>query len=89
MKPADLASSEHSWCLAEAGANYLVYSADGKPITLDLRSAKGEFTVRWIDPASGQDDCSGKPVTGGQTVTLQPPGPGPVAVWLTQTAKAR
>ncbi|MCJ7543058.1 MAG: DUF6298 domain-containing protein [Phycisphaerae bacterium] len=99
MTPAELVSGDqqsptlHSlgdgaWCLAEAGANYLVYSSDGKPITLDLGTAKGEFAVRWIDPASGKMTAAG-PVTGGQTVSLQPPSPGPCAVWLARADKAR
>lgn len=99
MKPAELVAADrqsptlHSlgdgaWCLAETGANYLVYSADAKPISLDLSAAKGELSVRWINPETGQM-TEGPAVTGGQPVILQPPGSGPVAVWLTKVETAR
>jgi hypothetical protein len=88
MRPAELVSGDGQWCLAEAGANYLVYATDGKPIVLDLSAAKGEFTVRWIDPSSGQM-TEGPLAAGGGKLTLTPPGPAPVAVWLTKAEKAR
>jgi hypothetical protein len=82
MQPAEgVVDANRQWCLAERGTSYLVYSADKKPITLNLTAAKGEFAVRWIDPDKGKmTDASA--VSGGQTVTLQPPGDGPWAVWL-------
>ena len=83
MAPADLVSSDRQWGLAEPGADYLVYSADAKPVTLDLSAAKGEFSVRWIDPDTGKMTAATS-VTGGKAVTLQPPGSGPAAVWLTK-----
>ncbi len=82
MQPADLVvDADRQWCLAEIGANYLVYSAQEKPITLDLTAAKGDFAVCWIDPASGKM-TDAPTVAGGKTVTLQPPGGGPWAAWL-------
>jgi hypothetical protein len=85
MTPADLVTGDRQWCLAEAGANYLVYSADAQAIALDLSAAKGEFAVQWIEPQTGRMTAAAS-VTGGQKVTLQPPRAGPVAVWLTQSA---
>ena len=39
--------------LADKGHEYLIYSASGGTIRVDLTGINGEFQVNWVDPASG------------------------------------
>ncbi len=41
------------FCLAKAGALYLVYLTQGGQATLDLKDQSGKFEVRWFNPRSG------------------------------------
>jgi len=53
MVPAsDLVST--GYCLANPGAEYLVYLPDGGTATVDLGAAEGELTVEWFDPSRNQ-----------------------------------
>jgi len=84
MQPADLMGDPNTqWCLVEADKNYLVYSASGGPITIDLSGAAGEFAAAWIDTDSGQITKGGS-VRGGGKATLTPPNANLRAVWLTR-----
>jgi hypothetical protein len=74
------ALTSHQFALAEPGKNYLVYSADGGAIALDLPA--GEYAAHWIDTKSGKPAADATPVRGGQVVTLKPPGTGPAVVWV-------
>ena len=58
----DLASSEY--CLANPGKEYLVYSAAGGTITVDLTATSGRFAVEWFDPSTAKT-ITGFPVSGG------------------------
>jgi len=40
-----------TWCLAEPGAQYLVYTMSGSSFTLNL--AAGSYSTRWIDTKTG------------------------------------
>jgi len=89
MRPADLiVDAAGQWCLAEAGANYLVFSTEAKPIKLDLSAAKDTFVIRWIDVDTGKFTV-GQNVSGGQVVTLRPPAKQWRAAWLIRTETAR
>lgn len=39
-----------SYCLANPGREYLIYSPDGGTITVDLSAAANEFAVEWFNP---------------------------------------
>jgi hypothetical protein len=53
MTPHDeLASTKY--CLADPGAEYLVYVPRGNKVTVDLTKAKRKLTVSWIDCTSGE-----------------------------------
>ena len=65
---------------AAAGEKYLVYSADGGAVALDLSA--GEFAATWIDAKSGTPAADATPVRGGAVVTLKPAGSGPAVLWL-------
>ena len=60
------------YCLAKTGEVYVVYLPSGGTTTLDLTSAKGQFTVSWFNPRSGGSLVSGSVnhVQGGTTVAL-------------------
>jgi hypothetical protein len=65
MSPAG-SSSTTGICLAGEGGEYVVYAPKGGAFALDLTAAgKGELTVEWYDPRSGEL-TDGKPVVGGQ-----------------------
>jgi len=55
----DLASTKY--CLANPGAEYLVYLPDGGDVAVDLSGASGRLDVEWLDPSTG------KRVSGGTT----------------------
>jgi len=46
--------SKESYCLAEPGAQYIVYAPNGGEVKLDLSDAQGEYNVRWLDPRTGE-----------------------------------
>jgi len=47
----DLASSKY--CLANPGAEYVVYLPAGGEVTVDLSAAKGMLQVEWVHPVEG------------------------------------
>ncbi len=64
MKNADalvgnIKNDNSKYCLAKTDEVYLVYLPSGGTTTLDLTSAKGQFTVSWFNPRTG-----GSPATG-------------------------
>ena len=76
MVPADGLLSDHDargvWCLAEPGAQYLVFSIEGNPFTLELQS--GDYhNNRWIDTRTGEHH-EGPPIaTDGSALEFTPP----------------
>jgi len=48
----DLASTQY--CLANPGAEYLVYLPDRAPVTVDLSQASGPLATEWLDPQTGK-----------------------------------
>jgi hypothetical protein len=68
---------ERQWGVAEPGRGYLVYSADGSPVALDL-PAGVRFAARWIDPRTGAT----RPAAG--EAVFRPERPGPAVLWVTR-----
>ena len=63
----ELAST--GYCLADPGREYLAFTPNGSPITLDLGAASGRLSIEWLDIRTGQR--SGKEETeGGGAVTI-------------------
>lgn len=63
MTPRDsLASS--GYCLAEPGAEYLVYLPEGGSVTVDLSACAGAMKVEWFDPAAGAASDGGTTASG-------------------------
>ena len=82
MEPADdLVISHNAYCLAEAGAHYVVYLYDGGSVNLDLTAASGNLTVIWYDPRAGTQ-TSGNSVAGGAVRSFTAPGSGDWALFV-------
>jgi hypothetical protein len=63
MNPrSDLASSQY--CLANPGFEYLVYLPEDQRVFVNLGAARGQLTVEWFNPRTGQT-IQAEPVTGG------------------------
>ena len=56
------------FCFAKANDTYLVYLPEGGTSALDLRDAKGSYTVHWFNPRDGGSLQSGSvtSVSGGK-----------------------
>jgi hypothetical protein len=81
MVPANKLSAT-TYCLAEAGKEYLVFQSGNKgEFTVDLRDAPGEFAVEWFD-VNASRAIAAKPVGGGAVRTFTTPFPGPAALYL-------
>jgi Family of unknown function (DUF6298)/Putative collagen-binding domain of a collagenase len=86
MKPLESSTlTKDQWALAEPGRHYLVYSAAGAAIRLDLSAIKRTFVAQWIQPKSGELR-RGEMVAGGGAITLRPASNGPAILWLTEQA---
>ena len=61
-------------CLANAGAEYVVYAPQGKAFTVNLTDAKNTtFIVRWYDPRTGQFRDAGQVAGGNAAQPFTPP----------------
>ena len=74
----DLVTGEETFCFVEAGEVYAVFLPFGRPATLDLSDAEGEFTVEWYDPREGGAliDKGERVMASDGEVQLVPPGEG-------------
>lgn len=61
-----------SWATATPGKAYLVYTMTGAPVDLDLSKESGDFSVSWIDAATGQLNSAADSIAAGKVVTLTP-----------------
>jgi hypothetical protein len=76
--------TDRQWTLAEPGRDYLVYSAVGAAVRLDLSEHAGPFTARRVNLRTGRCEAGGEPLSGGRVVELEPPARGAWAVWVTR-----
>jgi len=77
--------ADTSWCMADPGKTYVVYSMAGDAVQLDLSEDRGAYSVAWRDSASGALVRTDLRVTGGAIATLTPPAPGRAWVaWLSR-----
>ena len=75
----DLASTEY--CLANPGAEYLVYLPEGGSASVDLSAASGGLSVVWFNPATGEDIEADK-VAGGNKRELTAPFAGHAVLYI-------
>nr|WP_262905276.1 DUF6298 domain-containing protein [Hymenobacter nitidus] len=70
------------WALSNGKTGLLVYRDGSAPVQLDLSALKGTFTVRRINPKTGQLSGGKETVKGGQPVTLSAEPAGAEVLWL-------
>ncbi len=68
------AHDNSAYCLAQAGALYLVYLPKGGARPLDLAAAGGEFSLAWFNPRDGGASRPAGKIRGGAIVALTAPG---------------
>lgn len=71
MKPRNALAST-KYCLANPGAEYLVYLPSGGTVTVDLSAAKGAVSVEWFDPSNDTTETAGKTAGGGKREFTSP-----------------
>ncbi len=62
----------NGYCLADPGDEYVVYSRDGGPVTIDLSALNKPVDMQWFNPKTGEYSAKAKVIGGGQR-TLTPP----------------
>ena len=67
-----VAGSMETYCLAEPSSQYMVYVPNGGSVKLDLSEARGEYSVKWLNPRTG-DWLDHPNAQSGATYTLEPP----------------
>ena len=90
MRMTPFASSgltESQWCIAEPGRNYLIYSARGDSIRLELKASNQRYSGYWIQQKTGGLKRHAEIIDGGREIVLQPPGSGQAVLWLTAEPK--
>ena len=76
-----------TFCLAEKGAQYVVYSDAGEPFSLDIGNGevkRNRFSLSWFDPASGKKIDGGvvEQLKHRSSVKLHPPSVGANTHWV-------
>jgi hypothetical protein len=78
----ELASTGHALVnISGPDAEYLVYAPSGGVFSVDLSANGRQFTVEWLNPATGVKTAAGA-VLGGATRTFTPPFPGDAVLYL-------
>jgi hypothetical protein len=75
-----------TYCLANAGKEYLVYLPSGGSVTVDLSAAQGELAVEWFDPVKDAAVGAGS-IEGGSKRKLESPFSGDTVLYLVITNK--
>lgn len=78
----DLASS--GYALVQLDKTYFVYKPEGGEITINLTDSKeSRFNLEWFDVSAGKT-IFGKPINGGELITLNPPFSGHAVLFLSK-----
>lgn len=84
MRPLGMpGDSDGQYALVEPGRSYLVYVQSDGTIRLELDGTKGTFSVRWIDPGSGDISSVSNMIAAAGDVELRPKFT-PCILWLTK-----
>lgn len=76
------------YCLANPGAEYLVYLPRGGSVTLNLRGGPGPYELEWFFPQLGRGMPGSTPLPGGDYVATVAPFTGDAVLYL-RSATAR
>ena len=71
-----------TYCLANAGKQYLVYLPNGGKVTVDLSAAKDDLAVEWFDPVKNKA-VAASAIRGGARRELTAPFTGATVLYLT------
>lgn len=82
----DLASS--TYCLADAGKQYVVYLPSGGNVSVDLSAVIGELAVEWVNPSTGKVQRS-KAVHGGARRDFKAPFDGDAVLYIHENLEDR
>ena len=86
MPHGDLASTDH--CLADPGAEYLVYAPSGGTFTVNLSAARSTLRAEWFNPDNGKSLPAGM-VQGGQSAqSFTAPFKGDAILYLSGSTNA-
>jgi hypothetical protein len=80
----DLCST--AFCLADPGADYLIYLPRGGRVTVDLSAVSGPAAVEWFRPATC-DTTPAPDATGGAKQEFEAPFDGPAVLYVTAISK--
>ncbi|MEM8945832.1 MAG: DUF5060 domain-containing protein [Planctomycetota bacterium] len=80
----ELVDTADAYCLCKPGQLYLVYVKSHSPLSLDLSSATGEYSVHWFNPRVGGPLADGEKqaISGGERVKIGDPPSDPGRDWL-------
>ena len=84
MKSQDeLIKGSEGYCFAKEGTTYVVYLLYGGTSTIDLKNAKGNYSVQWYNPRTGAELENGsvKKLEGGKIVSIGNPPSDPDKDW--------
>ena len=82
----ELAST--AYCLADPGEAYLTYLPEGGAVRLDLSGAKGQLTVEWLDPSTGETTAAPR-VAGGAAREFTAPFAGDAVLYVSRRGRQR
>ncbi|MBD0285360.1 MAG: pectate lyase, partial [Flavisolibacter sp.] len=77
MKNAD----SQEYVLGKKGTGYIIFCESGK-LKIDLSNDENGYTLKWINPSTGEILQTKMKVPGGRTSTVEAPFDGPVVAWL-------
>jgi hypothetical protein len=85
MKP-DRSLASTTYCLADPGAEYLVYAPTGGTFTVNLSAVHNALRVEWFNPENGKTITAGAVRGGSSAQTFTPPFTGDAVLYLGQFA---
>ena len=82
MKPMVLGSNPpQQYVLGQKGTGYIIFNEE-RSLSLNLGDDHGTYTLKWINPSSGEVISSKQKVKGGRTASVQSPLEGAAVAWL-------
>ena len=71
----ELIEGSEGYCFAKEGTVYVIYLPYGGMTTINLKNAKGNYSVQWYNPRTGAELENGsvKQLTGGKLISIKNP----------------
>lgn len=74
-------ADSQEYVLGKKGMGYILFSESGK-LKIDLSDDKNNYTIKWINPSTGEITLSKKNISGGRTSSVESTFDVPVVAWL-------